>query len=136
MENLVSPWFLNGDKMAAAMKPNTVLQMIAVADVGKYGALAFTKSAELNRAEIDIAGDAVTIPQAAATIGEAMRKPIQFVQAPIEEVRKHSADFAMMLEWFDKVGYNADIAGNEKKHGIKPTRLTEWARNNVRPVSG
>ena len=68
MENLLSPWFLNGDKLYAAMKPTTVLQMIAVSDIGQYGARAFTDAATLNRREIDIAGDAVTIPQAAAVL--------------------------------------------------------------------
>lgn len=128
MENLVTPWFLQGDKLVAALEPKTVLQMIAVADIGKYGARAFEKAAELNRAEVDIAGDAVTMPQAAGILGEAMRKKIEFVRAPIEEVRKQSADFAIMLEWFDRVGYDADIAGNERAHGIRPTRLAEWAR--------
>jgi hypothetical protein len=46
---------------------------------------------------------------------------------PIEDVRKNSEDFALMLEWFDKVGYDADIAGNAKAFGIKPTTLAEWA---------
>jgi hypothetical protein len=44
-------------------------------------------------------------------------------------VRKGSEDYALMLEWFDKVGYNADIAGNAKKYGIQPTRFAEWATN-------
>ena len=32
--------------------------MIAVRDIGKYGLLAFEKAEELNRKEIDLAGDA------------------------------------------------------------------------------
>ena len=32
-----------------------------------------------------------------------------------------------MLEWFEAVGYDADIAGNAKKYGVKPTSLEEWA---------
>lgn len=52
---LVSPWFLNGDALYAAMKPTTVLQMIAAVDIGKYGALAFT-DARLKNRELDIAG--------------------------------------------------------------------------------
>jgi len=126
-ENLPSPWFLNGDKLYAAMKPATPLQMIAVEDIGKYGARAFTDAATLKGREIDIAGDAVTMPEAAATLSKALGKPIEFVQIPIEEVRKNSEDFAIMLEWFEKVGYNADIAANEKAYGIKPTRLAAWA---------
>ncbi|MDH4066510.1 MAG: NmrA/HSCARG family protein, partial [Acidobacteriota bacterium] len=63
MENLVSPWFLNGDKIYTAMAPTTVLQMICVKDIGAYGALAFTQAEKLKGREIDIAGDAVTMPQ-------------------------------------------------------------------------
>ena len=127
MENLPSPWFLNGDKIYAAMDPKTVLQMIAVQDIGRYGALAFTDAGTLAGKEIDIAGDALTMPTAAATLSKALGKSIEFVRIPIEEVRKNSEDFAIMLEWFDKVGYNADIAGSEKTYGIKPTKLADWA---------
>ena len=38
MENLPTPWFLNGDKLTTALKPETKLQMIAVDDIGKFGA--------------------------------------------------------------------------------------------------
>ena len=127
MENLLSPWFLNGDKLYAAMKPTTVLQMIAVGDIGLYGARAFTDAATLNRREIDIAGDAVTIPQAAAILTKALGRTIEFVQIPIEEVRKNSADMALMLEWFDRVGYEADIPALTREFGIPPTTLAAWA---------
>ncbi len=127
MENLLTPWFLNGDKLYAAMKPTTVLQMIAVSDIGAYGARAFTDAATLNRREIDIAGDAVTIPQAAAILTKALGRTIEFVQIPIEEVRKNSVDFALMLEWFDRVGYEADIPALTREFGIRPTTLAAWA---------
>jgi uncharacterized protein YbjT (DUF2867 family) len=127
MENLLTPWFLNGDKLHAAMKPTTVLQMIAVSDIGHYGARAFTDAAKLNRREIDIAGDAATIPQAAAVLTKALGRTIEFVQIPIEDVRKNSVDFALMLEWFDRVGYEADIPALTREFGIPPTTLAAWA---------
>jgi uncharacterized protein YbjT (DUF2867 family) len=127
MENLPSPWFLNGDTLVAAMNPATVLQMIAVTDIGRYGALAFTDAARLNGREIDIAGDAATMPQAAAVLAAALGKPIEFVKLPIEEVRKNSGDFATMLEWFDRVGYDVDIAALGREFGIEPTKLRDWA---------
>jgi uncharacterized protein YbjT (DUF2867 family) len=132
MENLVSPWFLHGDTLGAGMDPKTSLQMIAVADIGKYGALAFERANELAGAELDIAGDAATMPQAAAALGEALSKKLTFVQYPIAEVRKQSEDMALMLEWFDRVGYNADIDGNARKYGIRPTKLAEWARTQAK----
>jgi uncharacterized protein YbjT (DUF2867 family) len=102
--------------------------MIAVDDIGKYGARAFTHASSLNGREIDLAGDAVTIPQAAEILSRGLGRKIEFERIPIEEVRKNSEDFALMLEWFDRLGYNADIEGLEREFGIKPTKLSEWAR--------
>ncbi|MCK6620954.1 MAG: NmrA/HSCARG family protein [Calditrichaceae bacterium] len=131
MENLASPWFKPGidqGQLMVALKPETALQMIAVNDIGKYGLAAFEKHKELNGREIDIAGDALTMPETARILSEAAGKKVDFVQLPIAEVRKFSEDYAMMLEWFDRVGYNADIAGNTKEFGIKPTSFKDWAK--------
>jgi len=127
MENMTSPWFLNGDKIYTALSPATKLQMIGVVDIGKYHALAFTDPATLHNRAIDIAGDAVTMPEAAAALSAATGRTISFVEIPMSEVRKNSEDFALMLEWFERVGYNADIAANAKEFGIAPTTFAAWA---------
>lgn len=131
MENFASPWFLPSIQqgtLAMGIKPETVLQMIAVRDMGQYARLAFEKHAELNRREIDIAGDQMTMPQAAAALERATGRPLKFQPVPIAEVRKMSADYATMLEWFDRVGYNVDIARTAKESGIRHTPFAEWAR--------
>jgi uncharacterized protein YbjT (DUF2867 family) len=131
MENFAGPWFLPGleqGQLVMAVKPETTLQMIAVTDIGKYGRWAFENHQALNRREIDLAGDQLTLPKAAEVLSRAMGRDVTFVQAPIEEVRKYSADYAMMLEWFDRVGYNADIERNARESGIAPTSLATWAQ--------
>ncbi|MCU1333450.1 MAG: NmrA family protein, partial [Candidatus Angelobacter sp.] len=57
MENLLAPYSLQGSTLAWALGPGTKLQMIAVDDIGWFGARAFTDAAALNRREIDLAGD-------------------------------------------------------------------------------
>ncbi len=131
MENLAGPWFkpyIDQGNLAVGIKPGTKLQMISVADIGKYGKLAFEKHAELNGKALDIAGDELTMPQTAALIAKAAGKPVTHFQVPIEDVRKGSEDFALMLEWFDAVGYDADIAVNAKAYGIRPTPFAEWVQ--------
>jgi hypothetical protein len=32
-----------------------------------------------------------------------------------------------MLEWFLRVGYDADIPAIAKEYGVRPTTLEEWA---------
>ena len=128
MENLLAPFSLQGDTLAAALRPDTKLQMIAVDDIGWFGARAFTDSTVLNGREIDIAGDVRTMTEAAAILATALHRPITFAQTPIEQVRQFSEDTAVMLEWFDRVGYSADIAGLEHEFRHPLTKLPEWAR--------
>jgi len=132
MENLTSPWFLHGDKLITSLEPDTMLQMIAVEDVGRFGAQAFTRAEELNGREIDLACDAATMPQTADILSAAFGRRIEFVRIPIGDVRKNSEDFAIMLEWFDRVGYSADVPALEKEFGFRPLKLREWARQQVR----
>jgi uncharacterized protein YbjT (DUF2867 family) len=130
MENLLGPWFKPGidqGQLAMAVKPETRLQMIAVEDIGKYGRWAFDKHETLKGREIDIAGDELTMPETARLLSQASGHPVAFAPPPIETVRQGSADFAAMLEWFDRVGYDADIAANARESGIRPTTFAEWA---------
>lgn len=128
MENLPSPWFLNGDQLVTPLKPTTKLQMIAADDIGKFAAKAFVEADKWNRLELDVAGDAATMPEAAAALGELTGRTITYQQIPIAAVRQNSADLAAMLEWFDAVGYSADIASLEARFGIRPLTLKEWVR--------
>ncbi len=127
MENLVSPWFLNGDTIYAAMRPDLKLQMIGVDDIGKYVARGFTNADKLNHREIDLAADEVTMPDVALALSKGLGRSISYVQIPVSEVRKNSEDFATMLEWFDRVGYDVDIPSLEREFGIKGTKLVDWA---------
>jgi uncharacterized protein YbjT (DUF2867 family) len=126
MENLPSPWFLSGDKLVSALSPTTVLQMIAVQDIGQYGALAFTDP-RFKNLELDIAGDQRTMTETAETLSKALGRQIDYVRIPMADIRKNSEDFALMLEWFERVGYDVDIAANAREYGVKPTSLSEWA---------
>jgi len=127
MENLLGPWFLQGDKLITAMDPSTRLQMIAVEDIGRVGAACFTHAEKLAGKELDLAGDALTMPEAASILGKALGRELSYLRIPIEEVRKNSEDFAIMLEWFDKTGYSADIPELERLFNLRMTRFAEWA---------
>ncbi len=128
MENLVSPWFLQGDRIVTAMKPTTRLQMIAADDIGRFAAQAFAEADRWKGTETDIAGDSATMPAAAAAVSLLLGRQIGYDPVPIEEVRKASEDFARMLEWFERVGYSADIRSLPERWGIRPLTLEEWAR--------
>ena len=76
---------------------------------------------------IDLAADELTLPDAVMHLSRGLGRDISFVEIPISEVRKNSDDFAIMLEWFDRVGYNVDIPSLEREFGIEGTRFVKWA---------
>ena len=100
MENFLAPWFkpaLDEGKLMIAIKPSTKLQLIAVDDIGAFGLKLFQDAQRVNGRAVDIAGDEMTMPEAAAVLSEAMGKSIEFVQMPIEQVRSSNPGFPICL---------------------------------------
>jgi uncharacterized protein YbjT (DUF2867 family) len=127
MENILTPWTLRDDTMMSPLLPTTKLQMVAADDIGKFGAKAFVEAKTRANTEVDIAGEAVTMVEAAAAVSDIRGKKIPYQQIPIEVVRQNSEDVALMFEWFEREGYSADIPSLEKTWGIRPLTLREWA---------
>jgi hypothetical protein len=70
----------------------------------------------------------MTPVELAATLSQATGREINHFQVPIEQVREFSEDFAIVLEWFDTVGYSVDIQGNQNRFRIPATACADWAR--------
>lgn len=132
MENLLSPGFLQGDRLVTALRPTTRLQMIAADDIGRFAARAFVDADRFSGVEAELAGDAPTMVDAAEAVSGIIGRKIAYEPIPIGVVRENSEDFAIMLEWFERVGYSADIPALEARWGIRPRTLREWAREQRR----
>lgn len=131
MENFQSSAYKAGideGRLAVGLKPDTVLPMVAVADIGKYGLFAFMRHDEVNGATIEIAGDALTMPAVAAVLAQAAGREVRFEEVPDSVLRQMSPDLAAMFAWFNESGYRVDIEQLADAYGIRPTKLGEWAR--------
>jgi uncharacterized protein YbjT (DUF2867 family) len=138
MENFIGPWFwprLEEGKLSIALLPRTRLQMIAVDDIGRFGAMAFEKHSDLNRRAIELAGDEMTMPEAAKVLGDALGRTITFDPVPVAEIRKMDADEATMFEWFNRIGLDVDISGLAERNAIRPLTLKEWSTKVKWPVA-
>ncbi len=132
MENLGSPWFvpaLKSGMVTLPIRPDRKLAMVAVANVGDFGAAAFLDQDKYEGQEIELAGDELTIPDALNQIGKATGRKINYqVQSPEDAHRAWGYDSATMYIWFDKVGYNPDISKLEKKYGIPLIRFADYIK--------
>ena len=128
MENFLMPdsrAAIESGTLSQGVAPEKPLQMIAVEDIGAFAALAFALADDHAGRAIDISGDELTGPQMASAFAKVMGRPVAYAQAPIEQYRAFSEDFALMIEWFNAEGYEADIPALRKLHpGLKS--LEAW----------
>ena len=132
MENFLADWMAAGiaqGSIALALPATRRLQQIAVEDIAKFTALVIERRESFLGKRIDIASDELTVPAAAAAISEAAGWNIEYTALPIDAVRGQNEDLARMFEWFDRVGYDADIVGlRELYPEVGWHRFSAWAR--------
>jgi uncharacterized protein YbjT (DUF2867 family) len=111
------------------MRPDRRLAMVAVKDIGQFGAAAFIRPKDFLGQAIDLAGDELTIPEVAALLTKATGRSIRFQEFPLDQVEAAMGhDLATMFRWFNDVGYAIDVPGLTQKFGIPLTSFTEWVK--------
>ena len=111
------------------MKPARKLAMVALKDIGEFGAAAFLRPNDFLGQAIDLAGDELTMPETAALLTKAMGRPIRFQEFPMDQAEAAMGhDLATMFRWFNEVGYVIDIPGLKQQFGIPLTTFAEWMK--------
>lgn len=100
--------------LSLPLKPDKPLQLIAVTDIGAVAAIVFGDPGRYLGQELDLAGDAVSMRQAAIHFSNILGKAVKYVPSSLEQMEKESPDFAKMYRWFNEVGYDVDIEGLRK----------------------
>lgn len=111
------------------MKPARKLAMVALKDIGAFGAAAFLRPNDFLGQAIDIAGDDLTMPETAALLTKAMGRPIRFQEFQMDQAEAAMGhDLAAMFRWFNEIGYVIDIPGLKQQFGIPLTTFAEWIK--------
>jgi uncharacterized protein YbjT (DUF2867 family) len=111
------------------MRPDRKLAMVALRDIGQFGAAAFSRPKDFLGEAIDLAGDELTIPEVAALFTKATGRSIRFQEFPLDQVEAAMGhDLATMFRWFNDVGYAIDVPGLTQQFGIPLTSFTEWVK--------
>jgi uncharacterized protein YbjT (DUF2867 family) len=137
MENLVT-WAQDSDKGLAVTTPlatTTRLQMIAVDDIAAIVGVVFAQPERYVGKAFDIAGDELTMPDAASVLGAAIGEPVRSVQVPWDAVRAQNEDLCLMYEWFERKGYGVDIADVRKMYPELLDFRAWVARGGARPLA-
>jgi uncharacterized protein YbjT (DUF2867 family) len=132
MENITGPWWLpaiQSGHLSMPLPADRKLQMIAAADLAKFTALVIEQPGKFNARRLNLASDEISLNEVSGIIGRVAGRPLAYQGISPAVVREQNADFAAMFEWFDKVGYSADIAGLKRGYpSIGWHTFESWAK--------
>jgi uncharacterized protein YbjT (DUF2867 family) len=132
MENFLGPSFAEGlhaGVLSLALPPHQGLQMVPVADLAAFCARVLEWPDEFFGRRIEVASDEVTGEQAAALISYVSGYKLRYEEVPLEVVRASSEDLGRMFEWFQRVGYHANISALRRDYPEVGWHCFEnWAR--------
>ncbi|WP_226005884.1 NmrA/HSCARG family protein [Natrinema salinisoli] len=118
-------------QIALPLEEGVSLQMIDVDDVGRAAAVAFEHPDEFVGERVELAGDELTLAETAEVLSTVTGREVDPVHVPIEDAYdSFGEEFTVMCEWFNEVGYDADIGELEDRFGFEFTRLPEYLREN------
>jgi len=105
------------------------LQMVSNDDVGHAAAVALANPDEFVGEAIDLAGDENTLAEAAQILSAVTGVDVEPVHVPIEDAYEtFGEEFTVMCEWFNEVGYSADVDALEDRFGFAFDDLETYLR--------
>jgi uncharacterized protein YbjT (DUF2867 family) len=133
MENLLAPWTvpqLKEGRLPMALPASRPLQQIALSDIASFTALVLQDREEFVDRRVDIASDELAGEEVVEVLTRITGREIDYVELPLEQVRQAMGeDGARMFEWFDRVGYSADIEALRREHSeVGWHTFEEWAK--------
>lgn len=133
MDNLLAPWTLpqlKEGRLPMALPSSRPLQQITPSDIAAFTALVLEHREEFAGRRVDIASDELSGEEVAEVLTRVTGREIHYVELPLEQVRQAiGEDGARMFEWFDRVGYSADIEALRREHPeVGWHTFEEWAK--------
>ena len=115
MENLDLEVVRQG-RLAMPLPATRTLQQTALADIAGFAALVLERGEPFFGTRINIASDELSGREMAAILSSVVGRSVEYVEVPLDRVMAQSEDLGLMFEWFDRVGYSADIPALRREY--------------------
>jgi len=97
--------------------PERELCFIAIDDIGFFVAEALENPDEWTGQAVNIAGDCMTVAHYVETFSTVMGQEIDYTRMPLEEyLQTLPKPLRPLFEWYDRVGYTADVEGLRQRY--------------------
>ncbi|WP_336363679.1 NmrA/HSCARG family protein [Halalkalicoccus salilacus] len=115
--------------LALPLEEGVSLQMVDVDDLGHAAAVVFADPDAFVGERFELAGDEKTLEETSEVLSEVTGVDVEPVHVPIEDAyESFGEEFTVMCEWFNEVGYEADIDALADAFGFEFATLEEYLR--------
>ena len=112
---------------ALPLAEDVSVQIVNVDDIGGLAAEALADPERYKGQAIELAGDEGTLEEMAQVFTEVTGVDIEAQHVPVDVAREQMGEeYAVMFEWFNEHGYEADIDALRREHDIDPSSLEEY----------
>ena len=103
--------------LAQPLSPDTRLQQIAVQDIGVFAANAFEQPEQWIERDLDLVGDELTMKETADVFSRVLNRDVNYYQTPWPDFEQAvGREMTLMYQWFESVGYDADLHACQREH--------------------
>ena len=121
-------------RLPLALPSDQSLQQVERLDLGRFVAEVMAAPQHYRGRRIELAGNAPTPADMAATIGAAAGYLVTHVQVSLADVEARSHDLAAMFRFLARHGYSVDIPALQQAHpDFEWTSFATWARRHPWP---
>ncbi|RBQ14377.1 NmrA/HSCARG family protein [Spongiactinospora rosea] len=121
--------------LVTALKPETRLSLIAVADIGEAAARAIAEPERFHQVELELAGDHLSMKEIAEVLSQALGTPVSAPEMTQEEALAGGMPpMGATLDWLNEAGQPARPE-YAKALGIPLTPFAQWAQKYMSPTA-
>ncbi len=128
---------IQGGELQQALEPGISLQMLHLEDHGAMVANVLEDPDTYIGEAIEVASDELTLEAMALRFTTTTGRNVEAVHVPMDDFREAMGEeYAVMYEWFNEVGYKADLTALRRDHDLELTPLqtyleqSGWAKLN------
>lgn len=114
-------------RLRLGLVPDKPFQMVAVEDIGGFVALMFQHPELYLKEAYELAGDELTMTEVAAVLSDVLRYEVRYEQIPLAELQAKSEERALMYDWYNEWGFEADLLMLRRMYPPLMT-LSRWLR--------
>ncbi len=120
--------YIQNGVFSLPLSPDTKLQLLSEQDYGAFVATALKNPDRWLGRSLDVMSEELTMLQMVEAFGNAIGRPVQYVQMSWEQsFQSFGEEYTAMFRFFEEVGYSADLAVMQQEYATLTT-LEQYLR--------